>query len=528
MPESGFPFARKLRGAVTAQRLRGWPLPMAILAVGARSISWRGRIALYRTQLPQRWRSRPPLVPRIVRLLWLRLRCRLQPDAASAHEALGHALASSGRWGDAVPQWERALELDPERFELYEACATTYHHQGRVDDVLRMQRQGVEVQARLARERQVDRFGFRVLHHGFTNVIGHMCELDVLIKQLLLDGRSTDELQVLAARRNAVNQAYLDYWMRYFPTAVFNSTVVGELAWMIRLLRTPWLAWRDSAGRLGHYYAVAREVQARWEAEGRPPLLSLSEDERERGRARLEALGVPADAWFVTLHVREDRADKRFISRNAKIGDYRRAIEAVVERGGWVIRMGGPEMTRLPPIEGAVDYALSDAKSDWMDVFLWAEGRFLVASDSGPLGVPQTFGKPVLMTNRPLGYGYWYAGDIFLPRLYRSERERRLLTFREALRSPVSLALLDEEMARHGVRLRSNTPDEIEEAVVEMLEQLDGTPAVPDAEVLRQRYELIETPWLNPLPHGGARIGHGFLRRHADLLDEVPESATAE
>lgn len=417
------------------------------------------------------------------------------------------------------------MELDPERLELYETCATAYHHRGRPDDVVRAQRRGIEVQKRLAREQQVDRLGFRILHHGFTNVIGHMCEIDVLLKQLLLDGRSLDELQVLAARRLAVNECYLDYWMEYFPHAIFDPFVVGDLDWMIRLLRTPWLAWPDSDGELRYYYTVGREVQGRWEAEGRPPLLSLRDSHRERGRACLERLGVPADGWFVTLHVREDRADSRFTGRNAQLSDYRGAIDAVVERGGWVVRMGDRRMTELPPIDGAIDYAFSDMKSDWMDVFLWAEGRFLIASDSGPLGVPQTFGRPVLMTNRPLAHGYWYAGDIFLPRLYWSERAGRLLTFREALRSHVSLTLLDEELAHHRVRLRANTPDELAEATVEMLDQLDGRPGDPEGVSLQRRYEAIETPWETTLLSGGARIGHAFLRRHADLLQDAPSAA---
>src|SRR5213078_1431265 len=46
-------------------------------------------------------------------------------------------------------------------------------------------------------------------------------------------------------------------------------------------------------------------VQRQWEGEGRPPLLSLTAEDRRRGWDLLESLGVEREAWFACLHVRE-------------------------------------------------------------------------------------------------------------------------------------------------------------------------------------------------------------------------------
>lgn len=439
---------------------------------------------------------------------------------ARLYAAHGHNLNRSGRLDEAATYWEQALAEDPELIELYEKIAIVHHFYGRLDDVVRVQRRGIAMQDELIRRHEADQLGFRIVHPSFRSVIGHMAELDVFLKQQILMGTLLEELLFLAPDRRAANSTYLAYWLELFPRVISNRRTIAELEPLVPLLRLPFQAWKDFDGEVRYYYSVANAAQRRWESERRAPLLKLTEEHRERGRTALEQLGVPADAWFVGLHVREDRV---LSYRNAPIAQYERAIRAVSDAGGWVIRMGDPSMTPLPPLDHVVDYAHSELKSEWMDVFLWAEGRFLIGTHSGPAGVPQTFGKPVLQTNWLIGYPFWYAGDVYLPKLYWSAREERYLTFREALSSPLGMTLLGEEIARAGVAPVSNTPEELEQGVREMLDRVDGRHRETEEErALRERFESIERPWENPIPYGGARIGCDFLRRHADLLGDSP------
>jgi hypothetical protein len=113
-------------------------------------------------------------------------------------------------------------------------------------------------------------------------------------------------------------------------------------------------------------------VQKQWEAEARPPLLTRSPSDYEGGWNCLQDLGVPKNAWFVCLHVREDGFRREGITthRSADINTYSLAIESIVARGGWVIRMGDPTMKPLPPMKQAIDYARTDAKAiGWMFFF---------------------------------------------------------------------------------------------------------------------------------------------------------------
>src|SRR3546814_3430723 len=85
--------------------------------------------------------------------------------------------------------------------------------------------------------------------------------------------------------------------------------------------------------------------------------------------------------------------------RDARIADYRPAIEYLTASGGYVVRLGDRSMTRAEPQAGLVDYPFTEAKSDWMDIYLAARCRFHDGTSSGMSFVPLLFGRPALLTN---------------------------------------------------------------------------------------------------------------------------------
>jgi putative glycosyltransferase (TIGR04372 family) len=272
-------------------------------------------------------------------------------------------------------------------------------------------------------------------------------------------------------------------------------------------------------GRRTIYWLGSTAAEAVWTQQGRAPLLRLDREHDERGRAALRALGVPDNAWFICLHAREpgylrETGESYARHLNVDVGTYAKAVETVTSRGGWVIRMGDPTMTPLKAMPNVVDYAHSPAKSDWLDVFLAARCRFWLGSNSGIYFLAESFGTPVAMTNLvPNAYRMWGPRTVIILKLYHSDRADRLLTFGEAL-APEILHLQD--LDDHGIRVVDNTPEEIDELVVEMLARLDGAAEYTDAdEERRRRYDSL-TPYY---PYGiDSRIGRDFLRRHEGLL----------
>ncbi len=270
-----------------------------------------------------------------------------------------------------------------------------------------------------------------------------------------------------------------------------------------------------------HAYGV---VQRMWSDHGHPSPIRIPDEMIDRGREVLTGLGVPKDAWFAALHVREpgffdeDHPWSHNLHRNANIEDYLPAIKTIVERGGWVLRMGDPTMTPLPELDGVIDYANSEVRSDWMDVFGLSQCRFFVGTASGPMNVARAFCVPVLATNYfPTGTWPFSDGDLFIHKRHRRQEDGRWLTLREAMTPPVCASWNPMVYEHHGIEVVDNTPDDIRAATVDMLDLLDGT-VEPDREAgfRRRAYRQIADPYglglLLP-------VAPSFLAAYPHLLD---------
>jgi putative glycosyltransferase (TIGR04372 family) len=265
-------------------------------------------------------------------------------------------------------------------------------------------------------------------------------------------------------------------------------------------------------------------VQRQWEADGRAPVLALTEGQKQDGREALRRLGVPDDAWFAALHVRdpgffnEDLGLSPNTFRNVDIGAYGPAIEAIVERGGWVVRLGDQSAPPLPSRPGVVDYARSDERSPEMDVFCCAACRFFVGSDSGPVWVAGAFGVPVVETDwSTLGVWPVPEQDIFVPKTLR-DAEGRAMSLSQMVESAFYGVTAAAAFERRGIAVVDNGPEDIRDAVVEMIDRLEGTIEYSDEdERLQARFRELADPYGVGI---SSRVGQGFLRRHPELLED--------
>ena len=253
-------------------------------------------------------------------------------------------------------------------------------------------------------------------------------------------------------------------------------------------------------------------------------MLSLRQEDIARGEKRLLELGLPPGAWFVCVHSREggySPHDERIHShRNSAIESYRMAIEAIVDRGGWCIRVGDPTMKKMPPMQNAVDYAHSPLRADWMDLFLFARCRFFLGNSSGPFLAASAFGVPVALANQAPVSVVLPCGkkDIGIPKLIWSLKEQRLLTFPEILASPIGDMRFSPDYERAGIKVIDNTPEDIRDLALEQLDRVEGRSTYdPVDEALQAKFKALMKP--GHYSYGSdSRVGRAFLKKHAALL----------
>jgi len=314
------------------------------------------------------------------------------------------------------------------------------------------------------------------------------------------------------------NQCVVEYWRKHLRI-ITNPFFIWLLTpfWEDRVLSYDVTDYQHAPNIVNRYVTIQKE----WG--NRPPILSLTENDRERGWDLLKTLGVSDDAWFVCLHARESGfkpnpyADRY---RNVDINSYIPTMKAIVEHGGWCVRMGDPTMKPIPQIERVVDYVHLSIRSDWMDVFLSASCRFFLGCESGLNFIPEIFGVPNATSNRcPMSNVLQYGNkDISIPKLVWSLKEERYLMFKEVLDSPIGHFPPIHSFSEAGVQVIDNSPEEIRALALEMLAQTEGTlKYTNEDEVLQNRFKSLMNP--THFSYGAlSRVGRDFLRKYEYLL----------
>ncbi len=434
--------------------------------------------------------------------MWIAPRVRL------AQHYLGE-----GKLDEVIAIAEDVLARKTDAYLNDDTLAVAYSLEGRSEDLRQLFDRTEDRRSEIARELQYDGLGLWFFPRVSFSNIGPLGLLDTYLKAQILGITPPRTNVILGAREEFANPAYLQYWEKYYPLITHPRTIelLAPLACCLQERSNQ--VWCGATG-MRNVATIGRAAQLQWESEGRGPLLELSAEHRERGYRLLRELGVPEGAWFVGLHVRDDKS--RLNLRNADIGTYHLAIEETARRGGWVLRMGDHTMRPLPSWHNTIDYVHTGKRADWMDVFLWAEGRFFIGTGSGPQIIPTTFGKPVAIANfGPIATIVCGKDDILLPKHYWFEKEGRYLMLAERMQPEYAFQESIGAFAKFGIRVLDNTPEEIRGLVVEMIDRLEGRHVETEKERATQVQfaELAATQEFYPV-----KIARAFMSGYPDLF----------
>jgi putative glycosyltransferase (TIGR04372 family) len=396
-----------------------------------------------------------------------------------------------------------------------------YHGLGRFRDAMSLFTESNDLGHNEAERLGAGELPYRVLDEVWARHIGHTATIDYVLKLGILEGRDPKDTIWYVPRGKKIANRFLLQQVAAHLRFVDDPADLPFPASAVPYVHFDYLGPRLSDGTTAYFWEIASNTFQRWEQEGRAPLFSLPAETKERGWAALGSAGVPRDAWFVALHVREGTYDGRNAGmhgvHNANLTSYLPAIAEITRRGGWVIRMGDSGMTRLPPLANVVDYCHSDLRADWMDIFIAAQCRFMLGSGSGPVFIPPIYGVPSVITNWwPPAHRPLHTFDIFVPKLARRLGRGSYLSLSESLQEPFSYCHSHRYLAEQGVYVEDADPDLIRGAVVEMVQRLDGAASQsPQIADLRARADQIYQA------HGAfgmSALAADFIQRHQNLI----------
>lgn len=371
-------------------------------------------------------------------------------------------------------------------YGLEDLLTPVYYLQGHYSKAIDLMKRCENFKRRSVLTSAAGKPNFRAFTPKLFAPIGHMGLIDIYIKGHILGFLGDEKLILFGPRNNYTNKTLIDYWSGYLniietsSTSDYPSALIDKTEERISLIR-------DQNNELLTLAEFGAKVQLEWENKGFGGLLSLSQPHLEAGREELHALGLPKGAWFCGLHVREG-IDQLRDARNASIDSYYLAIDEVISRGGWVIRMGSPSMKKLPYKHGIIDLPFSDKNLDWMNLFVWSEGRFLIGTGSGPVVLPLCFGKGVAIANwAPLASRQWGSKDVLLPKHYFLVSENRYLSPKERMSEKYGYVESINALKDMGIELLDNSPEEIRDLVIQMFDSLDNIVKVTEYQIKIQK-----------------------------------------
>ena len=261
--------------------------------------------------------------------------------------------------------------------------------------------------------------------------------------------------------------------------------------------------------------------------------LDFSSEEDLAARNWLKRKGWKEGEPFVCLLVRDSAylRDSALIEdhdwsyhdyRDTDIKDYVPAMEWLTEQGVFVLRMGKIMKEQIKTRNKMIiDYAFLDDKSDFMDIWLFANCALCISTGTGPDLVSDVYRRPLLFLNCiPLGNIISWSNSMQLPKNLYWKKNSKELTLKEHLKYTSHTNIENSKEFKQ----EDLSQEEILDSVKECWSFLQGSSKfTKEEEILNKKFWRIikSDPEVNKIHgwiHPKARIGMSWLKSRKDTF----------
>ena len=289
------------------------------------------------------------------------------------------------------------------------------------------------------------------------------------------------------------NRQLFDMWKRYIP--------LREWRWVVFWFYSDFEYLRSRS-----YIEYLPFIHTEFKEMDQAPKLEFTSGEMRKGRELLESMGVPEDAWFVSFQARDDLYHHKVRGqfgtkphRNSDINTYLKAAHRITERGGYAIHVNAWSETPLDTAgnDRIIDYAFKH-RTDFGDIFLLGNARFLLGSSAGSFAVPPLFKVPVILANQTPPR-VWPIGrrSLMMPKMLADRNTGELIPF-SVLETYGAFDYLFSEQVRWddgatfeklGIVAVDNSADDLVDACFDMFDMLDGKAPSAEAREIQAYYK---------------------------------------
>ena len=296
------------------------------------------------------------------------------------------------------------------------------------------------------------------------------------------------ELEIGAAQRDRRRFPITVQWWSLGPKKLqANRYLATKWKQVIRVLPSWWI---DALHSVGTKISVLRLVEPHMSIRGSlnsldrtDAQLELTDTEIAEGMSQLRAIGVNPDKPYACLVVRDggyyaslgEKESDGYSFLNFDISTFEQAALSLVQRGYQVVRMGaGSAATFGAGHPSVIDYANSNLRSEFLDIYIAATCSFAVSTQTGPDAVCLAFRRPVCYID-VTRYSQFFFGTKLAwwnpAELWQGDSR---LTLQDILRGPVFWIKDPNDFIREGIRQVRSSAERIDHLVMSFADAFEN------------------------------------------------------
>ena len=257
--------------------------------------------------------------------------------------------------------------------------------------------------------------------------------------------------------------------------------------------------------------------------ENSKPRISFSNNEELLGQKFLDCINFKQNKYICFFSRTSDYRNEPPSIRNSSIYSQLKGIENLCKKDFTAIRMSkydlnNPLNSKNPRI---YDYAYSDHKSDFLDIYLLFNCSYMVSTSSGIDLVPKINRKKVLLVNftdMPTVHHLNYT-PIILPKKIINFTSKKNISYKEVFKKNLLNAHITKKQLNDlGYDYLDNSENEIYDAINEMHEHVINKSELNHFELNDKFWDLYEDYYLQQRPKN-TFVSKKFLMEYKELLN---------
>ena len=296
------------------------------------------------------------------------------------------------------------------------------------------------------------------------------------------------ELEIRAAQRDRGRFPITVQWWSLGPkNKQANRYLATKWKQAIRVIPSWWI---DALHSVGTKMSVLRLAEPHMSIRGSlnsldrtDAQLELTDTEIAEGMSQLRAIGVNPDHPYACLVVRDggyyaslgEKESDGYSFLNFDISTFEQAALSLVQRGYQVVRMGAGSAATFGAGHPLVfDYANSNLRSEFLDIYIAATCSFAISTQTGPDAVCLAFRRPVCYIDVTRFSQFFFGTKLAWWNPAELWQGNSRLTLRDILRGPIFWIKDPNDFIREGIRQVRSSAERIDHLVMSFVDAFEN------------------------------------------------------